>query len=127
MTSLYLDQMIYVVPFPYNQGHRLLLWPISLVPLLSTWGVPHKKEQNVGKLGKKCEWRNPNPNPLGQRYPQSCVSTGPVPSRAWAHLVSSAPACRGAALTRFASPWLGHSPSLVWQALADEDLCLNTG
>lgn len=100
--------------------------PSVWFPYFPPGGSPQERTKHR-QVGKKCEWRNPNPNPGGLRYPQSCVSTGPVPYRAWAHLVSSAPACQGAALTRFAAPWLGHSPSLVWQALAEEDLCLNAG
>lgn len=127
MTSLYLDQMIYIAPFPYNQGYCLLLWPLSLVPLLSTWGFPTRKNKTLRSWEKNVNGETQIQILGGQQYLQSCVSTGLVPYRAWAHLVSSAPACRGAALTRFAAPWLGHSPSLVWQALAEEDLCLTAG
>lgn len=67
--------------------------------------------------GKICEWRNPKQNPLGQQYPQSCVSApfsaGPIPYRGQVHLVLSAPACLGAAVTQFGAPWLEESLSVL--------------
>lgn len=62
------------------------------------------------------EWQKPKQNPLGQQYPQSYVSAsfsrGPVPHKGQFHLVLSAPACQGAAVTQFGAPWLEKSLSL---------------
>lgn len=116
--------------FPIQAGSVHSVVVNQFVSLVFLHGRYHKKEQNIHRLGNM-EWRNPRQNPLGQQYPQSYLSAplsaALIPYRGQFHLVLSAPACQGAAVTQFGASWLEESLSLFWQALSDEDPCLNSG
>lgn len=64
------------IPFPTAS---CCSWSVSF-PYFLPGGPPGKNKAFLS--WEKCEWGNPNPNPVGQWYPQSCVnalfSTRPV-------------------------------------------------